>query len=274
MEPVRLQSIANEATRSDNTIDTTISLLREKMQRIEGRGPATALQHSAQGTAEGRVEGGVESGAGRGHAGVAPAPSWLAPHLAGGGFPRGTATQVSACPAALVDILAALTAQGGCAAVVNHPRLALAAVEAAGGDLERLVIVPDASPHAAAVVATLAEGMDMVVFSASSDANARGELHSGFVRPVDARVNKSTCALLVSGATWPSARHHVEVDVHAVHGLGRGSGRVRGIELVGKTWGKAQPPQRFQATIGAPGIHVPEHLAHSTHPAQHERAAQ
>lgn len=266
MEPVRLQSIANEGTRSDNTIDTTISLLREKMQRIEGRGPATAPQHSAQGR--------VEGGASRAHAGVAPAPSWLAPHLASGGFPRGTATQISACPAALVDILARLTAQGGCAAVVNHPRLALAAVEAAGGDLERLVIVPDASPHAAAVVATLAEGMDMVVFSAASDANARGELHSGFVRPVDARVNKNTCALLVSGATWPSARHHVEVDVHAVHGLGRGSGRVRGIELVGKTWGKAQPPQRFQATIGAPETHVPAHLAHPTHPAQHERAAQ
>lgn len=251
-------------------IDTTITLLREKMQRIEGRESSVNLQHSAP----------IASG--NDGSGVAPAPSWLAPYLRGGGFPRAAATQMSVCPAVLVDILASVTAHGGCAAVVNHPRLALAAVEAVGGDLERLVIVPDASPHVAAVVATLAEGMDMVMFNAAVDANARGELHSGFTRPVDARVSKSHCALLVSGAQWSSARHHVEANVHAVHGLGWGSGRVRGIEVAGTTWGRAQPPQRFRATIGSDakqgyewvGAESPARSQNVEAPVRHTRMAQ
>ena len=170
-------------------------------------------------------------------------PRWLGRALHGG-LPRGAVTAMANCPTALVDMLATVTSQGGCAAVVGYPTLALAAVDASGGDLERLVIVPDPAPHAGAVLGTLVEGLDMVLYA------PEGNIAPTFARPVEARLRKSACALVVAGGTWPGARVTVDVMVSGVHGLGRGSGRVRGVELSGRVWGKAQPPQRIHGTVG------------------------
>ena len=231
-------------------IDSTISDLRRKMRAIEGGGSSGSAPAAAV-IAEPAVR----------------APRWLAPHLPGKGFPAAAATQVDYCPSMIVDVVAALTASGGCAAVVNFPELALAAVAAAGGDMERIVLIPDASPHTSAVLATLVEGMDMVVFHGRRETPASGALPASFTRSVDARLHKSRCALLISGATWPSARLHVTATVAAVTGLGRGAGRIKGVELDVTTWGKAHPPQRFTALVGA----EPVALAESAEPATVEQ---
>ncbi|KAB3522911.1 hypothetical protein F8377_01720 [Corynebacterium zhongnanshanii] len=207
----------------------TLDMLRKKIRGIEsaGQGPrAVDLQVSSP----------------------APVPPWMEEALDLGGLPRGAVTQVSNCPAALVSMLAALTAHGGCAAVVNHPNLAVAAVEAAGGDIERLVLVPDADPHAAAVLSTLVEGMDMVMYKPPL---GEAGVSPTFARPVEARLNKSECALVVCGGQWPGARVHIDMHVSGIVGLGRGSGRVRAVEVDGRAWGKAQPPRRFHAHVGA-----------------------
>lgn len=170
-------------------------------------------------------------------------PEWLAGQLAGGGLARGAVTAMADCPAAVVDILAHVTANGGCAAVVGYPKLALAAVAAAGGELSRLIIVPDPAPHVGAVLSTLAEGLDLVVYVPVQ------RVTPTFARPVEARLRKSSCALLSCGAPWPGARLNLDVQVAGVHGLGRGSGRIRSIDVAGRVWGKGQPPQRITAEL-------------------------
>lgn len=224
----------------------TIASLRQKMRQIEAKSAAV-------GEGASQIKESVR---------VAPVPQWLAGHLPGGGVARGQATQISDCPAVLVDVLAHLTAQGTCVAVVDYPRLAIAAVAAAGGDVERLVLVPDSTPHTAAVLGTLIEGMDVVLFAAGGQGGQsvqsvqgargmqRGAVPPTFARPVEARLRKSECALLVCGRAWPQARMHVELQVCGVLGLRRGSGRIRAVEVEGRVWGKAQPPSAVRATIG------------------------
>ncbi|MGJ4076132.1 hypothetical protein ACN4BX_03520 [Corynebacterium macclintockiae] len=225
----------------------TIASLRQKMRQIEAKSAAV-------GEGASQIKESVR---------VAPVPQWLAGHLPGGGVARGQATQISDCPAVLVDVLAHLTARGMCVAVVDYPRLAIAAVAAAGGDVERLVLVPDSTPHTAAVLGTLIEGMDVVLFAAGGQGAQsvqgvqgargmqRGAVPPTFARPVEARLRKSECALLVCGRAWSQARMHVELQVCGVLGLRRGSGRIRAVEVEGRVWGKAQPPSAVRATIGA-----------------------
>lgn len=228
---------------------TTIASLRHKMRQIESGGALTSGISSASVLEV--VPTGNEASQRKDNVRVAPVPQWLAEHLPGGGVARGQATQVSDCPAVLVDMLAHLTAQGMCVAVVDYPRLAIAAVAAAGGDVERLVLVPDSTPHTAAVLGTLVEGMDAVLFAAGGQS---GAVSATFMRPVEARLRKSECALLVCGQAWPQARMHVDLHVCGVQGLRRGGGRIRAVEIEGRVWGKAQPPRTVQATIGAENV--------------------
>ncbi|MGO1683041.1 MAG: hypothetical protein ACTHX3_11965 [Corynebacterium variabile] len=172
-------------------------------------------------------------------------PSWLGRHLTRGGLPRGAVTDAADCPAALVDILATVTASGGCAAVVGYPQLALAAVEAAGGDLDRTVVIPDPSPHTGAVLGTLVEGLDLVLHHTAKPVAPTA------ARPVDARLRRSSCALVVVGG-WPGARLHLDWRVDGVTGLGRGSGRIRGVTLTGRAHGQGQPPVHFRESLGEP----------------------
>lgn len=171
-------------------------------------------------------------------------PQWLTGAGNVGGLPRGAVTSLADCPAVVIELLAYVTATGGCAAVVGYPNLALAAVAAAGGDLGRLIVVPDPAPHAAAVVSTLAEGVDMVVFVPVNAVNPT------FTRPIEARLRRSRCALVSCGRTWPGARLNIDVRVTGVGGLGRGSGRVRSVDVAGRVWGKAQPPYSLRAQLG------------------------
>jgi hypothetical protein len=170
-------------------------------------------------------------------------PSWLGRHLTRGGLPRGAVTDAADCPAALIDVLATVTASGGCAAVVGYPQLALAAVEAAGGDLDRTVVIPDPSPHTGAVLGTLVEGLDLVLHHTVKPVAPTA------ARPVDARLRRSSCALVVIGG-WPGARLHLDWRVDGVTGLGRGSGRIRGVTLTGRARGQGQPPVSFRESLG------------------------
>lgn len=251
----------------ESAAQATIASLRRKMQQIESGGApmASALSAAVLGSAPaGKGASQRKEAQRRDSVRVAPVPAWLAEHLPGGGVMRGQATQISDCPAVLVDVLAHLTAQGMCVAVVDYPRLAIAAVAAAGGDVERLVLVPDSTPHTAAVLGTLVEGMDVVLFAAGGQLGKQGGQSSGgavsstvtptFARPVEARLRKSECALLVCGKAWPQARMYVELQVCGVLGLRRGSGRIRAVEVAGRVWGKAQPPSTVRATIGTEDV--------------------
>lgn len=217
-------------------LDNSIEELRAKIRLIEGGSSATVTA----------VQAGVAE------ASTVDVPPWLRGALVGQGFTRGAVTQVGNCPVALIHCVAAATAQGSCVAIVNYPSLALAAIDAAGGDLERVVFIPDATPHTAAVLGTLAEGMDMIVYCpvVADGIDAAGRLTPTYVRPIEARVRKSECVLVVCGVQWPGARLHVDWQITDVRGLGKGSGRVKAIGLTVKAWGKSQPPRTIYAELG------------------------
>lgn len=216
-------------------LDHTIDSLRAKMAQIGGLVPVPDVPTMSPVREVKRAASTVP---------VVAGPEWLSGALDAGGVPRAGVTAMADCPAVHVDMLAAVTRDGGCVAVVGYPRLAVAAVEAAGGDLERMIVVPDPAPHAMAVLGTLVEGLDMVLFAPASPVTPT------FARPVEARLHKSACALLVTGHAWPRARLNIDVAVTGVVGLGRGSGRIRGVEIEGRAWGKSQPPCTFRTVVG------------------------
>jgi len=222
-----------------------VAELRGRIARIGGAVPTAAPAAPAPASEPASPSTGVESATGS-FASTVAVPGWLGQHLVSGGLPRGAVTVAQDCPAALVDLLAVLTATGGCAAVVGHPRLALAAVAAAGGDLDRLVVVPDPAPHATAVLGTLVDGLDLVLYRPPQAVAPTA------ARPVEARLRRGDCALLVCGdqQSWPTARLHLQWQTGEVTGLGRGSGRVREVTVAGKLWGQGQPPQTFTAAVG------------------------
>lgn len=233
------------AEASGKSLEQTVEQLRSRIRAVETSSTRAGGAMSAAATSARSVQTDVRQS-------VVGAPSWLARVLVHGGMPRAAATSISDCPSALVHILAAVTARGGCAAIVQYPALALAAIQAAGGDLERLVIIPDAQPHVAAVLGTLVEGLDMVVYRPDTGGS---QIAPTFARPVEARLRKSNCALLAVGSEWPQSRLHINLEITGVFGLGQGSGRIRGLEIQGNVWGKAQPPVRIQGSLGATWQH-------------------
>lgn len=172
-------------------------------------------------------------------ANVVAVPRWLGSHLHRGGLPRGGVTDVTDCPTALVELLAAATATGSCVAVVGYPRLSLAAVEADGGDLDRMVVVPEPMPHVGAVLGILVERLDLVLYRSPTPVTPT------MARPVEARLRHSQCALVVCGG-WPRAQLHLDWRVDGVTGLGRGSGRISGVTFSGRAYGRGQPPVVFR----------------------------
>ncbi|WP_125175056.1 hypothetical protein [Corynebacterium bovis] len=270
--------VAAERSSVDRSREATVADLRARIARMSGGTgalPASPSVARAAGGVEvrevspggstptgsvGVVPGGVvQGGAGQGDDAApgarrtAPVPAWLGGHLAAGGLPRGAVTVAADCPPVLVDLLTAVTAAGGCAGVVGYPRLALAAVEAAGGDVGRIVVVPDPAPHAEAVVATLVEGLDLLIY-----APAGRRVPPTAARPVEARLRRSRCAFVVCGGddVWPHARLRMAVRSTGVVGLGRGSGRIRGVEVEVSVHGRDQPPHTFTGVAGRDVLRV------------------
>ena len=251
-------SIAPQTASRD--IDHTIYDLRKKMARITGEPVAAMAPASASTAAPASAPSPFAEPASApssspspaptaaprfGHITTLPSPPWLERAVDMGGIPRAMVTAVADCPAVHVELLVAATRAGSCVAVVGYPHLALAAVDAAGGDLERMMVIPDPAPHAGAVLGTLVESLDMVFYRPVKNASPT------FTRPVEARLHKSRCALVVSGHAWPKVQLNIDAHVVGIRGLGRGSGRVRGVEVDGRVWGKSQPPRSFHAVVGA-----------------------
>ena len=95
---------------------------------------------------------------------VVQLPERLARCFPGGGLPRKAVSQVSDCATLVIEIISAVTEQGGYVAVVGWADLLFAGVVDSGGDVSKIVSVPDPGIDALPVAAVFAEGMvDMVV---------------------------------------------------------------------------------------------------------------
>lgn len=202
-------------------------MLRKQIQEIEGAGAAAPVP----------VEQGSSEGAGS-H--MVTVPPWLRSGLPG--FRKGRATVMDAPATALIHVIAAATATENVVALVNCPEVSLAAIAAIGGDVDRLIVVPDAGDRTVPVLLALLDGVDVVVYgSASGDEE----------RSIMPRLRDNHGALLLyRPKRWSRAFVRMTCQTEGFAGIGRGSGRIRAVEVSGTVWGKGMPPRRLSAMLG------------------------
>lgn len=169
--------------------------------------------------------------------GVIGVPSGLASVLPGGGIPRQQVMSLSNSPALAVEIISHVTAAGGHVAVVGWPELLLAQV-VEQGDLSRVVAIPDPGADPWSITGVLVEGMDVVFHR-----GAPVELSPARARPILARVRAGQAALVTIDARLPGTALHMDANVVGYHGIGRGTGRIRGVDIAVRTEAKGMRPK-------------------------------
>jgi len=148
---------------------------------------------------------------------VAPPLDALFPY---GGMARGSVVTVDSLTIALA-LLAATSAAGGWCAAAGIPDLGLAAVADAGIDLARFVVVPAPGEQWAVAVATLLDGIGVVL------ARPPARLKATEARRLAARNRERRGVLLVNG-TWPEQVDlRVRLEASEWSGLSGGYGRLR-----------------------------------------------
>ncbi|WP_342319080.1 hypothetical protein [Corynebacterium mayonis] len=162
-----------------------------------------------------------------------------------GGVPRRAVSHLSDTAALAVEMIEQITAGGGFVGVVGWPELSYAGITPE--HLEHVVAVPDPGIDALSVAGVLAEGLDLVVLRTAHSL----ELSPVRARPVLAKLRKGNAALLSVGTRVPSAALEITAEVTGIHGIGRGTGRIRGIDLKVRVAAKGARPASRVITLGA-----------------------
>ena len=207
---VRLEKAVAGLSRSDR-----VAMLRTRMRAME-RGPEEELVDTLPG---------------------------LAHLLPAGGLARRQVVHCASCPALVVELICHLTARGGYVGVVGWPDLLLAQV-AEEGAIERVVTVPDPGLESWMVAGVLAEGLDLVVHHGPP-----GEVSPTKARPVLAKVRGGRAAVLTVGTRLPGTAVGIGARVSAYRGVGKGSGRIRGVDMDVEVTSK-QATSRGVLTVG------------------------
>ena len=170
--------------------------------------------------------------------------------LPNGGLVRRSVTHVSDTPALIVELIGQVVEAGGRAGVVGWPELSYAAI---GADaLERVVAVPEPGIDDLSVAGVLAEGLDLVVLRTRSPF----QLTPVRARPLLARIRKGQAALVCVNVAVPSPALTLTGTLARFHGIGRGTGRITGIDFDVRAEGKGYRPASARVTLGAGGERV------------------
>src|SRR5258705_2334857 len=156
-------------------------------------------------------------------------------------LPRGTVAVLSGARSLSLSMVAAVTAEGGHAAIVGQPDVGLLAAVEMGADLSRLAVVPDPGGDPVEVAAVLMDGLDLVVLGLGGRS-----VPPTRARAVTARARQKGCTLLVTDGDWPgaSARLDARVCGYEVTGAGSdpptpGCGRISRVRLVTRAGGRS-----------------------------------
>ena len=177
-----------------------------------------------------------------------PADGWypqaeLSPGPSGGRYPqprslpRGTVAVLSGARSLALGMVAAVTAEGGHAAIVGQPDIGLLAAGEMGADLSRIAVIPEAGADPVEVAAVLMDGMDLVVLGLGGRS-----VPAGRARVLVARARQKGCTLLVTGGDWQGASTRLEARVcgYEVSGSGRpGIGRISKVRLAMRARGRS-----------------------------------
>ncbi|HZU48122.1 MAG TPA: hypothetical protein VFA16_12865 [Mycobacterium sp.] len=172
-----------------------------------------------------------------------PVPQLLAETLPGA-LPRGTVAVVSGARSLLLNMVAAVTAAGGNAAIVGQPDIGLLAAVEMGADLSRLAVIPDPGTDPVEVAAVLMDGMDLVVLGMGGRSVPLTR-----ARAVTARARQKGCTLLVTDGDWHGASMRLDARIcgyETTCGTATpGFGRISKVRLEVRTQGRA-----FRARTG------------------------
>lgn len=176
---------------------------------------------------------------------VLPVHPELAKVLPGGGLERRAVTEVSDCPALIVELIGQVTARGGHVGVVGWPELSLAGV-VESGRLDNVITVPDPGTDPLGIVGILVEGLDLVVARWAAPL----ELSPVRARPLLARLRGGVAALVLVGARIPSPAVRIGAGVTTFRGIGEGTGRIRSVDIAVRVTAKGRPPESATVTVG------------------------
>jgi hypothetical protein len=157
-------------------------------------------------------------------------------------LPRGTVAVVSGARSLPLSMVAAVTAEGGHAAIVGQPDVGLLAAVEMGADLSRIAVIPEPGTDPVEVAAVLMDGMDLVVLGLGGRS-----VPATRARAVVARARQKGCTLLVTGGDWQGASTRLEARVcgYEIAGPGRpGVGRISKVRLATRGRGRSFGPVR------------------------------
>jgi hypothetical protein len=144
---------------------------------------------------------------------------------------RGTTVAIAPGRARVTTALAlasAASAAGSWVAFAGLPHLGVVSVEEWGIDLERVCLVPYPRTVWAEVLSILIDGMDLVIFQPAD------QLTPGDRARISARLRARGSVLIAlpqPGDPWEGAETALTIDHTVWHGLGRGTGRLKGREV-------------------------------------------
>jgi hypothetical protein len=190
-----------------------------------------------------RAPGAMEAATGEGR--LLPVPDELADLLPLGGLQRGTAVVVDGSTSLLLALLSEASRTGAWIAMVGFPRLGVLAAAEAGIDLARVALVPSPGPDAAAAVAALLDGIDVVVLgpdAALSDADRRR---------LTSRARERG-SLLLSAQPWAGAHVVLTVREGTWSGADHGAGRLRRRRLTVTRSGRAGAARGVERQVELP----------------------
>jgi len=174
-----------------------------------------------------------------------PVPDELADLLPLGGLQRGTAVVVDGSTSLLLALLSEASRTGAWTAMVGFPRLGVLAAAEAGIDLGRVALVPSPGPDAAAVVAALLDGIDVVVVgpqAALTDADRRR---------LTSRARERG-SLLVAAQPWAGAHVVLTVREGTWSGTDHGAGYLRRRRLTVRRSGRAGASRGIERQVELP----------------------
>ena len=153
-------------------------------------------------------------------------------------LPRGAVAVLSGARSLPLSMVAAVTAEGGHAAIVGQPDVGLLAAVEMGADLSRIAVIPEPGSDPVEVAAVLMDGMDLVVLGLGGRS-----VPPSRARAVVARARQKGCTLLVTDGDWQGASARLEAKVcgYEITGRGRpGFGRISKVRLAFSASGRSR----------------------------------
>jgi hypothetical protein len=165
-------------------------------------------------------------------------------------LPRGTVAVLSGARSLPLSMVAAVTAEGGHAAIVGQPDVGLLAAVEMGADLSRIAVIPDPGSDPVEVAAVLMDGMDMVVLGLGGRS-----VPATRARAVVARARQKGCTLLVTNGDWQGASARLDARVCGYEITGHGDrsrpgfGRIAKVQLAYSVSGRVASGRAGLTTV-------------------------